>query len=83
MLLLFCRSTLVCHNCDFVTSVINGDSMTKHLIERPSHVCRVLPEKGINIFEVKQQAWYVFCVEFFLNLFSFCNPAGEKGDAIR
>ena len=57
--------------------------MTKHLIVRPSHECRVLPEKGINIFEVQQQAWYVFCVEFFLNLFSFCNPAGEKGDAIR
>ncbi|KAJ8343540.1 hypothetical protein SKAU_G00308690 [Synaphobranchus kaupii] len=39
-------TSLECLNCDFVTGPSNGNLMTKHLLDRPYHTCRVIGEKG-------------------------------------
>ncbi|XP_010878588.2 zinc finger protein 280C isoform X2 [Esox lucius] len=38
--------TLVCLNCDFLADAHGSDLMSKHLIDRPLHVCKVILEKG-------------------------------------
>ncbi|XP_045079320.1 zinc finger protein 280C isoform X1 [Coregonus clupeaformis] len=38
--------TLVCLNCDFLADAHGTDLMSKHLIDRPHHVCKVILEKG-------------------------------------
>ncbi|XP_029577289.1 zinc finger protein 280C-like isoform X1 [Salmo trutta] len=37
--------TLVCLNCDFLADAHGTDLMSKHLIDRPHHVCKVILEK--------------------------------------
>ncbi|XP_032369979.1 zinc finger protein 280C isoform X2 [Etheostoma spectabile] len=39
------RFTLVCLNCDLLAGASGGDLMTKHLTDRPNHVCKVIQEK--------------------------------------
>ncbi|XP_008335179.1 zinc finger protein 280D isoform X2 [Cynoglossus semilaevis] len=39
------KFTLVCLNCDLLVDASGGDLMTKHLTDRPSHVCKVIQEK--------------------------------------
>ncbi|CAL8244600.1 unnamed protein product [Lota lota] len=36
---------LSCLNCDFLVGASEGDKMTKHLIENPRHMCRVIKSK--------------------------------------
>uniref|UniRef100_A0AAZ3Q4E9 C2H2-type domain-containing protein n=1 Tax=Oncorhynchus tshawytscha TaxID=74940 RepID=A0AAZ3Q4E9_ONCTS len=38
--------TLVCLNCDFLADAHGTDLMSKHLIDRPHHICKVILEKG-------------------------------------
>ncbi|XP_068166825.1 zinc finger protein 280C isoform X2 [Antennarius striatus] len=40
------KLTLVCLNCDLLLDASGGDLMTKHLNDRPNHVCRVIQEKA-------------------------------------
>lgn len=40
------RFTLVCLNCDLLVDSSGGDLMSKHLTDRPSHICRVIQQKG-------------------------------------
>ncbi|XP_028436746.1 zinc finger protein 280C isoform X3 [Perca flavescens] len=42
------RFTLVCLNCDLLAGASGGDLMTKHLTDRPNHVCKVIQEKADN-----------------------------------
>ncbi|XP_059215039.1 zinc finger protein 280C isoform X1 [Centropristis striata] len=39
------KFTLVCLNCDLLVDAAGGDLMTKHLTDRPNHVCKVIQEK--------------------------------------
>ncbi|KAE8297070.1 Zinc finger protein 280C [Larimichthys crocea] len=39
------KFTLVCLNCDLLVDASGGDLMTKHLTDRPSHICKVIQEK--------------------------------------
>uniref|UniRef100_A0A8D0A7G6 Zinc finger protein 280D n=1 Tax=Sander lucioperca TaxID=283035 RepID=A0A8D0A7G6_SANLU len=43
------RFTLVCLNCDLLAGASGGDLMTKHLTDRPNHVCKVIQEKGMHL----------------------------------
>ncbi|KAK0136862.1 Zinc finger protein 280D [Merluccius polli] len=38
---------LTCLNCRFLVGALQGDKMSKHLIENPHHMCRVIQPKGI------------------------------------
>lgn len=38
--------TLVCLNCDLLMEASDSDLMTKHLTDRPNHICKVIQEKG-------------------------------------
>ncbi|XP_069549635.1 zinc finger protein 280C-like isoform X1 [Brachyistius frenatus] len=40
------KSTLVCLSCDLLVDASGGDLMTRHLSERPNHVCKVIQEKA-------------------------------------
>uniref|UniRef100_A0A8D2ZE24 Zinc finger protein 280D n=1 Tax=Scophthalmus maximus TaxID=52904 RepID=A0A8D2ZE24_SCOMX len=40
------KLTLVCLNCDLLVDASGGDLMTKHLTDRPNHICKVIQEKG-------------------------------------
>ncbi|XP_068594629.1 zinc finger protein 280C [Brachionichthys hirsutus] len=40
------KLTLVCLNCDLLVDASGGDLMTKHLSDRPNHVCKVIQEKA-------------------------------------
>nr|XP_057944453.1 zinc finger protein 280C-like [Doryrhamphus excisus] len=42
------KLTLVCLNCDLLVSASGGDLMSKHLNDRPNHVCKVIEEKDIK-----------------------------------
>ncbi|XP_030017806.1 zinc finger protein 280C isoform X2 [Sphaeramia orbicularis] len=42
------KLTLVCLNCDLLVDASGGDLMTKHLTDRPNHICRVIQEKDIK-----------------------------------
>ncbi|XP_057698997.1 zinc finger protein 280C isoform X2 [Corythoichthys intestinalis] len=42
------KLTLVCLNCDLLVDASGGDVMSKHLNERPNHVCKVIEEKGLK-----------------------------------
>lgn len=42
------RLTLVCLNCDLLVDATGGDLMSKHLTDRPNHVCKIIQEKGID-----------------------------------
>lgn len=42
------RVTLLCLNCDLLVDASGGDLMTKHLSDRPNHVCKVIQEKGMS-----------------------------------
>lgn len=42
------KSTLVCLNCDLLVDVASGDLMTKHLTDRPNHICKVIQEKDMK-----------------------------------
>ncbi|KAM3877008.1 zinc finger protein 280C-like [Diretmus argenteus] len=44
--------SLVCLNCDLLVDASSGDVMSKHLVERPTHTCKVLQDKA----DVKEQA---------------------------
>ncbi|XP_061737831.1 zinc finger protein 280C isoform X2 [Nerophis ophidion] len=39
------KFTLVCLNCDLLVNASGGDIMSKHLNDRPNHVCKVIEEK--------------------------------------
>lgn len=39
------RLTLVCLNCDLLVDSTGTDIMSKHLIDRPNHVCKVIIEE--------------------------------------
>uniref|UniRef100_A0AAX7SP54 C2H2-type domain-containing protein n=1 Tax=Astatotilapia calliptera TaxID=8154 RepID=A0AAX7SP54_ASTCA len=41
------KFTLVCLSCDLLVDASRGDLMTKHLNDRPNHVCKVIAEKGL------------------------------------
>uniref|UniRef100_A0A3B4XF47 Zinc finger protein 280D n=1 Tax=Seriola lalandi dorsalis TaxID=1841481 RepID=A0A3B4XF47_SERLL len=41
------KLTLVCLNCDLLVDASGGDLMTKHLTDRPNHICKVIQEKGM------------------------------------
>lgn len=42
-----CRGlTLVCLNCDFLAGATGSDLMSKHLVDRPTHVCQVILEQS-------------------------------------
>nr|XP_020481625.1 zinc finger protein 280D isoform X1 [Labrus bergylta] len=40
------KLTLVCLNCDLLTDGSGGDLMTRHLTDRPNHICKVIQEKA-------------------------------------
>ncbi|XP_050934319.1 zinc finger protein 280D [Lates calcarifer] len=40
------KFTLVCLNCDLLVDASGGDLMTKHLTDRPNHICKVIQEKA-------------------------------------
>ncbi|XP_039987153.1 zinc finger protein 280C-like isoform X2 [Xiphias gladius] len=42
------KLTLVCLNCDLLVDASGGDLMTKHLTDRPNHICKVIQEKDIK-----------------------------------
>ncbi|XP_061670089.1 zinc finger protein 280C isoform X2 [Syngnathoides biaculeatus] len=42
------KLTLVCLNCDLLVDASGGDVMSKHLNDRPNHVCKVIEEKGVK-----------------------------------
>ncbi|XP_041789840.1 zinc finger protein 280C-like isoform X2 [Chelmon rostratus] len=42
------KSTLVCLNCDLLVDASGGDLMTKHLTDRPNHICKVIQEKDMK-----------------------------------
>lgn len=42
------KFTLVCLNCDLLVDASRGDLMTKHLNDRPNHVCKVIAEKDMK-----------------------------------
>ncbi|XP_051234945.1 zinc finger protein 280C isoform X1 [Dicentrarchus labrax] len=42
------KFTLVCLNCDLLVDASGGDLMTKHLTDRPSHICKVIQEKDMK-----------------------------------
>uniref|UniRef100_A0A665U659 C2H2-type domain-containing protein n=1 Tax=Echeneis naucrates TaxID=173247 RepID=A0A665U659_ECHNA len=44
------KLTLVCLNCDLLVDASGGDLMTKHLTDRPNHICKVIQEKGMHLF---------------------------------
>lgn len=39
------KFTLVCLNCDLLVDSSGGDLMSKHLTDRPNHICRVIQQK--------------------------------------
>ncbi|XP_058485480.1 zinc finger protein 280C isoform X3 [Solea solea] len=39
------KLTLVCLNCDLLVDASGGDLMTKHLTDRPNHICKIIQEK--------------------------------------
>ncbi|CAF99578.1 unnamed protein product, partial [Tetraodon nigroviridis] len=39
------KVTLVCLNCDLLVDASGGDLMTKHLTDKPNHICRVIQDK--------------------------------------
>ncbi|XP_037103900.1 zinc finger protein 280C-like isoform X1 [Syngnathus acus] len=42
------KLTLVCLNCDILVDASGGDVMSKHLNDRPNHVCKVIEEKVVQ-----------------------------------
>ncbi|XP_077450362.1 zinc finger protein 280C [Stigmatopora argus] len=42
------KLTLVCVNCELLVDASGGDTMCKHLSDRPNHVCKVIEEKGLK-----------------------------------
>ncbi|XP_034536368.1 zinc finger protein 280C [Notolabrus celidotus] len=42
------KSTLVCLHCDLLVDGSAGDQMTKHLTDRPNHVCKVIQDKDMK-----------------------------------
>ncbi|XP_045888996.1 zinc finger protein 280C-like isoform X2 [Micropterus dolomieu] len=42
------KLTLVCLNCDLLVDSSGGDLMTKHLTDRPNHICKVIQEKDMK-----------------------------------
>nr|XP_043885785.1 zinc finger protein 280C isoform X2 [Solea senegalensis] len=42
------KLTLVCLNCDLLVDASGGDLMTKHLTDRPNHICKIIQEKNIK-----------------------------------
>ncbi|XP_040899935.1 zinc finger protein 280C isoform X2 [Toxotes jaculatrix] len=42
------KLTLVCLNCDLLVDASGGDLMTKHLTDRPNHICKVIQEKDVK-----------------------------------
>ncbi|XP_053172781.1 zinc finger protein 280C [Scomber japonicus] len=42
------KYTLVCLNCDLLVDASGGDLMTKHLTDRPNHMCKVIQDKDIK-----------------------------------
>ncbi|KAF7660577.1 hypothetical protein LDENG_00279150 [Lucifuga dentata] len=44
------KLTLVCLNCELVDAS-GGDQMSKHLTDRPNHVCRIIQEKDVKAKE--------------------------------
>ncbi|XP_033972786.1 zinc finger protein 280C isoform X1 [Trematomus bernacchii] len=42
------KITLVCLNCDLLVDASGGDLMTRHLTDKPNHICKVIQEKDIK-----------------------------------
>ncbi|XP_067105013.1 zinc finger protein 280C [Osmerus mordax] len=40
--------TLICLNCDLLVDAAESDRMSKHLANRPQHVCKVIEEKNAH-----------------------------------
>ncbi|XP_071381294.1 zinc finger protein 280C [Centroberyx affinis] len=62
------KLTLVCLNCDLIVDASGGDMMSKHLTDRPNHVCKVIQEKadiqvehqGLSAFGEPSKVIYIF-----------------------
>lgn len=42
------KLTLVCLNCDLLVDASGGDLMTKHLTDRPNHICKVIQDRDFK-----------------------------------
>ncbi|XP_035016344.2 zinc finger protein 280C isoform X2 [Hippoglossus stenolepis] len=42
------KLTMVCLNCDLLMDASGGDLMSKHLNDRPDHICKVIQEKDVK-----------------------------------
>ncbi|KAM9366973.1 LOW QUALITY PROTEIN: zinc finger protein 280C-like [Symphorus nematophorus] len=42
------KLTLVCLNCDLLADASGGDLMSKHLTDKPNHICKVIQEKDMK-----------------------------------
>ncbi|XP_013883101.1 zinc finger protein 280C isoform X2 [Austrofundulus limnaeus] len=42
------KLTLICLNCDLLVDASGGDLMTKHLTDKPDHVCQVVQEMDVK-----------------------------------
>lgn len=51
------KLTLVCLNCDLLVDATGGDLMTKHLSDRPNHVCKVIQEKDLKAKDRVNLLW--------------------------
>uniref|UniRef100_A0A3Q2VFD1 Zinc finger protein 280D n=1 Tax=Haplochromis burtoni TaxID=8153 RepID=A0A3Q2VFD1_HAPBU len=58
------KFTLVCLNCDLLVDASRGDLMTKHLNDRPNHVCKVIAEKGLKCTKYLKGHSFQFIVCF-------------------
>uniref|UniRef100_A0A3P8WT94 Zinc finger protein 280D n=1 Tax=Cynoglossus semilaevis TaxID=244447 RepID=A0A3P8WT94_CYNSE len=70
--------TLVCLNCDLLVDASGGDLMTKHLTDRPSHVCKVIQEKTPNEVDVNK-ADTVTCGSFSADTLNQPAPVATPG----
>lgn len=48
------KLTLVCLNCDLLVDASGGDLMSKHLTDRPNHVCKVIQDKDTKVQKCKE-----------------------------
>lgn len=80
-ILISSRLTLVCLNCDLLVDASGGDMMTKHLTDRPTHICKVIQEKGLWFFIPSSITWVMASISvtsYLKRLFLVFNPADIK-----
>ncbi|XP_017260977.1 zinc finger protein 280C [Kryptolebias marmoratus] len=52
------KLTLICLNCDLLVNASGGDLMTKHLTDKPNHVCQVIQEMDLKAHDHDQIKLY-------------------------